>query len=211
MTIPYLNEVTLDQPAISIDLETGSLRADAPIVSIGAVRFYPDGSPLKYKDAAHYAYSSFHMFVSLQGQSHFDNDTLAWWLQTGDVDYLRRATMEGERLPEVLEALSRWIQDPVIQHGDEHRRLRPAQGSPDIWVRGNKDGTWLEEAFNRCMMPKPFQFSRVYEERTLSKFAMERGVELPERFSPEHHARWDAEYQAQRVQAVYKAFPIDKE
>ncbi len=211
MTIPFLNEPTLEQPAISIDLETGSLRSDAPIVSIGATRFYPDGSPLKFKDAAHYQYSRFHMFVSLRGQPHFDNDTLAWWLQCGDVDYLREATYNGEMLSEVLDALACWIQTPVIQHGDEHRRLRPAPEAPDVWVRGNKDGTWLEDAYKRCQMPVPFLFNRVYEERTLSKFAKERGVEMPERFSPEHHALWDAEYQAQRVQAVYKAFPVSKE
>lgn len=211
MTIPYLNEVTLGQPAISIDLETGSLRPDAPIVSIGAVRFYPDGSPLKFKDAAHYQYSRFHQFVSLRGQPHFDNDTLAWWLSSGDVDYLRQAVYEGGMLSEVLDALACWIQTPVIQHGEEHRRLRPAQDSAEIWVRGNKDGTWLEDAYKRCHLPVPFHFGRVYEERTLTKFAKERGVEMPERFTPEHNALWDAEYQAQHIQAVYKAFPINKE
>lgn len=211
MTIPYLATVNVPQPAISIDLETGGLRPDAPIVSIGATRFYPDGSALQLEDSAHFPYSSFHEFCSLQGQPHFDNDTLAWWIANGDMNTLETATRGGYSLEEVLERLSVWVTTPVVLYKDAIHRLHPYPASPEIWVRGNMDWTWLEQAFKRCKLPTPFHFAQVREQRTLTKFAQERGVEMPERFSPGHNALYDAQYQAECVQAVYKAFPIHKE
>jgi hypothetical protein len=211
MTIPYIYNHGVQQPAISIDLETGSLRPDAPIVSIGATRFYPDGRTLGFEDAAHFPYSHFHEHCRLPGQPHFDNDTLVWWVSTGDDVTLRRAAYGGEPLEEVLEKLAVWVATPVVQVGVEHHRVSPYPESPEIWVRGNMDWTWLEQAFKRCKLPTPFHYAMVREQRTLSKFAQERGVEMPERWSIEHNALNDAKYQAECVQAVYKAFPINKE
>lgn len=216
MSIPYLNFFgpPHKEPAISVDLETGGLRPDAPIVSIGAVRFYPEGEALPFQSCAHYRYDSFYRVVSLKDQPPVDNDTLGWWLAnpTVDVHTLQVAALGGDgTLAEVLRQFALWVQNPVIAHKGEMLRLRAPQEAPEVWVRGNMDWTWLEQSFKRCALPVPILYSKICEQRTLTKFAAQRGVEMPERISQEHHALHDAQYQAECVQAVYKAFPLPKE
>lgn len=209
MILPYLANTGLEQPAISIDLETGSLRPDAPIVSIGATRFYKDGRVLGVEDASHFPYSYFHQHCRLQGQPHFDNDTLVWWMSSGADNELRQAAYAGDPLEEVLERLAIWVTTPVILVNGEHGRLQPYSQAPEVWVRGNMDWTWLEQAYKRCKLPSPFNYAKIREQRTLTKFAEEHGVEMPDRLSTAHNALWDAQHQAECVQAVYKAFPIN--
>jgi len=186
-----MNPSYLNYP-ISLDLETAGIRPDAPIAAIGAVRFSPDGSPMD--GPAH----KFYLAVNLEGQTPPDASTFYWWMQQSDE--ARAAFCEGKGGATLSQALCRlrgWISGG--QAGEAFRG--------ELWVRGDRDSVWLESAHKACLLPLPYEYSKVRDQRTMVKFAEERGVQMPEREGTYHNALDDAVYQAACLQAVFKAYP----
>lgn len=183
---------------VSIDLETGGLGPNAPILAIGAVRFSTDGTPLVGEE------HEFYMAISLEGQPPVDASTFYWWLS--QPDEAREAVAKGKdgyTLPFVLQAFRYWL-----AAGTE--RAAPGMAvcvfEGEVWVRGDRDSVWLDEAHKRCGLGLPYKYSKVRDQRTLEKFAADRGVDIPWKETA-HHALEDARHQALVLQAIFKAYP----
>lgn len=191
--------MSLDYP-VMIDLETGGLGPNAPIAAIGAVRFTTDGTPLP--GSQHELYIP----VTLAGQPAPDASTMYWWMRQSDE--ARAAFCEGEHggldLFNALWKLRLWLLG--LNEGDLAVD-KPREFGGEVWVRGDRDSVWLEQAHLRSNMKLPYRFNKVRDQRTLVEFAIDRGVEMPEWRDGAHHALEDARYQVECLQAVWKAYP----
>lgn len=181
------------QLPVSIDLETASLSPDAPILSIGAVRFSYD-SNFKPTEA-----DEFYAAVDLRGQTAIDPDTFYWWLQQDDA--ARAAVLDGMgglSLSSALKDLWLWLQAGEMPVG------RKSHFSGELWIRGDRDSVWLEAAHKREGLDVPYDFRKVRDQRTLVKFAEDFGVVFPDRYTAMHDALADAKYQAECIQLAYR-------
>ena len=170
-------------PAISIDIETLSTRADAAIASIGACRFDPHGDWIG---------DIFHVHVSLTNcQRHglaIDAGTVLWWLNQGDD--ARRTLIAGQEdaapLITALDAFADFI--------------RGSGAEPDIWVNGASfDLPILAHAYRVTGMPTPWHFWQERDLRTLK--ALNKGARI-ERAGIHHTALDDAVHQARLIQHI---------
>lgn len=184
---------------VSIDLETAGLGPTAPIIAIGAVRFAPRPSeqvlPLQTRH-------DFYTPVNLVGQAPIDPSTFYWWLEQSQV--VREAALEGRdgiTLGNALRALWQWLQADTTVIG------RNSNFTGELWIRGDRDSVWLEEAHKREGIALPYRYNKVNDQRTLQSFAENRGVVMPERTGVLHDALEDARYQAECLQAIFEHYP----
>ena len=186
----------LDYP-VMIDLETAGLSPNAPIAAIGAVRFNPEGGPTVGPNP------EFYVAVNLVGQTPPDASTMYWWMKQSDE--ARAAFCEGEKgvpLAEALWMLHGWLLGQPASLFESSSEFRG-----EVWVRGDRDSVWLDEAYRRIGEPLPYKYNMVRDQRTLVKFAEERGVEMPFNEGVGHNALADAKYQVACLQTVFRAFP----
>lgn len=189
-------------PPVMIDLETGGIGPSAPIAAIGAVRFNPDGSPM---DGAE---NEFYVAVNLIGQGPPDASTMYWWMKQSDE--ARAAFCEGEQGVSLLTALWKlrhWLAGPTEHRVVMNHLNEPIVFTGELWVRGDRDSVWLDEAHRREKMPLPYKYSQVRDQRTLTKFAEERGVSMPFNEGVGHNALADAKYQVACLHEVFKVYP----
>lgn len=186
----------LDYP-VMIDLETAGLSPNAPIAAIGAVRFNPEGGPTVGPNP------EFYVAVNLIGQAPPDASTMYWWMEQSDE--ARAAFCEGKNgmpLGKALYRLHQWLT------GDAGHLFEPGPiFEGEVWVRGDRDSVWLDEAYRRVGEPLPYKYSQVRDQRTLVKFAESRGLEMPVNEGVGHNALADAQYQVACLQHVFRAFP----
>lgn len=191
----------LHELPVSIDLETAGLAPNAPILSIGAVRFVKDPTSRLLHPAAQH---EFQVTIDLKGQAAIDPSTFYWWLkQSGEA---RAAVLEGEgglSLGNALRALWQWLQADSTVVG------RQSNFTGELWIRGDRDSCWLEEAHKREGITPPYQFRNVRDQRTLVDFAERRGEVMPYRTGEAHDALEDARYQAECLQAIFQRWPED--
>lgn len=186
-TMPDIPPGTLD---VMIDLETLSTRADAAIVSIGAVWFNPQtqqvGQPI-------------HLVVdmadSIRTGGHVDGNTVAWWLALSDA--ARQSITTGKRLDMAgaLVALGRFL----------------CNVAPDsavrVWGNGaDFDMTILASAYARLNLPLPWRYYNARCFRTLRKLHPD--VQAPQFASAEHNAADDALHQALHALAILAPQPL---
>lgn len=183
---------------VSIDLETAGLGTNAPIIAIGAVRFAPEPGNQYLHGNNH----EFHVSVNLEGQTPIDPSTFYWWLeQNREAQAGVLAGQRGLSLANALRGLWHWLQADTVIVG------RNSNFTGDLWIRGDRDSVWLEEAFKREGVSVPYQFRNVRDQRTMVEFAERRGLMMPDRCSTVHDALEDARYQAQCLQAVFRKYP----
>lgn len=188
-------------PPVMIDIETGGLGPGAPIAAIGAVRFNLDGTPMEGEE------NEFYVSVSMLDQPPPDASTFYWWLKQSDE--ARAAICEGEHGMGLLSALWKlrhWISGPKA-HREVMRLELDAPHQGEVWVRGDRDSVWLEEAHKRCKLPLPYKYGKVRDQRTMVQFGADRGVDIPWQETTAHNALLDARYQVECLQAVMKVYP----
>lgn len=162
---------------VMIDLETLGKRGNSVILSIGAVKFNGDGLG-----------DEFYMVVDPQSciaaGLEMDVSTIMWWMKQSD-EARAAFEREGARLPSVLTAFSRFIQDG----GNA--------GDTRVWGNGASfDNPILGNAYHKCGMEQPWKFwnDRCY--RTVkSQFP---DSPMP-RTGTHHNALDDAKSQAQHL------------
>lgn len=177
-----------EENPISVDLETLGLSPFAAIIQIGAVAFRRDGSVA----------SAFEVTINPRGQTAPDGDTLLWWLSQGEfgAQMLQAAYSSPVTLEEALEQFAAWIRSQA--HPDSADVYDGA-----VLFRGNKDMSWLENAYDRVGMQVPFKFRNVHEQRQFMRTAVYLGFEgqTVERKGAHHDALSDAIFQAECVAA----------
>lgn len=191
---------SLEEFPVSIDLETAGLGTDAPIIAIGAVRFAPQPSCQLLTGTP--ASNEFHVAVNLVGQTPIDPSTFYWWLeQSKEAQAGALEGKDGISLGNALRALWQWLQADSTVVG------RNSNFTGKLWIRGDRDSVWLEEAHKREGIKTPYQFRNVRDQRTMVEFAEERGMVMPMRHSVAHDALEDARYQAECLQMVFEQYP----
>lgn len=183
---------------VSIDLETAGLGTNAPIIAIGAVRFVPQHC----NQILHGDNHEFHCAVNLVGQPPIDPSTFYWWLeQSKQAQVAALESKDGLSLGNALRALWQWLQadTQVIGHKSNF--------TGKLWIRGDRDAVWLEEAYKREGIKLPYTFRNVQDQRTMVEFAEERGMIMPHRSGVAHDALEDARYQAECLQMIFEKYP----
>lgn len=191
----------LHELPVSIDLETAGLAPNAPILSIGAVRFVKDPTHMLLLPPERHEFSC---TIDLKGQAPIDPSTFYWWLKQSRE--AQDGVLEGEgglSLGNALRALWQWLQADSTTVG------RESNFTGELWIRGDRDSCWLEEAHKREGIKPAYQFRKVRDQRTMVEFAEARGLVMPHRSGVAHDALEDARYQAECLQAIFQRWPED--
>lgn len=169
-----------------LDLETLSVRPNAVILIIGAVKFSRAGSlkPLKKMDVF---YRRIELDSCAELGMRVDKATVDWWKQQDEKVYYE-ALENPDRVPirQALEEFSIWM-----------------RGCKKIWGNGDDfDCTILGEAYDLCAIEKPWNFWDTRDVRTLFDLAGVRKCDLPT--DNEHHAVYDCYRQIVGVKRAFK-------
>jgi DNA polymerase III epsilon subunit-like protein len=158
---------------IMLDLETLSIRPDAAIIVIGAIKFFRKGSMISMEDS-----EKFYRRITVESCKEvglrIDKETLEWW-KTQDKNVLYEALENPDRVPlkQALQEFTEWMGN-----------------SKYVWGNGDDfDCTILGEAFSRCGMQIPWKFFLTRDCRTLFDLAGIKKSDLPSGL--EHHAIHD--------------------
>ena len=158
---------------IMLDLETLSVRPDAAIIVIGAIKFFREGDvlPLEKSD-------TFYRRITIESCKkaglRIDNSTVRWWKEQ-DKAVRYEALENPDRIP-----LNQALREFAIWMGN----------STYVWGNGDDfDCTILGEAFSRCNMKIPWKFFLTRDCRTLFDLAGIKKSDLPSGL--EHHAIHD--------------------
>lgn len=191
----------LHELPVSIDLETAGISPNAPILSIGAVRFVKDPTHMLLLPPERH---EFQVAINLQGQAPIDPSTFYWWLEQSRE--AQDAVLEGKgglSLGNALRALWQWLQ------ADSKVVGRESNFTGELWIRGDRDSCWLEEAHKREGIKPAYKFRNVRDQRTMVEFAERRGLVMPYRSGVPHDSLEDARYQAECLQAIFQRWPED--
>lgn len=191
----------LHELPVSIDLETAGISPNAPILSIGAVRFVKDPTHMLLLPPERH---EFQVAIDLQGQTPIDPSTFYWWLEQSRE--AQDAVLEGKgglSLGNALRALWQWLQ------ADSKVVGRESNFTGELWIRGDRDSCWLEEAHKREGIKPAYKFRNVRDQRTMVEFAERRGLVMPYRSGVPHDSLEDARYQAECLQAIFQRWPED--
>lgn len=177
---------------VSIDLETLGLGPYSPIIQIGAALFNSEGTIL----------DTFQVTIHPAGQSPVDLETVKWWLNQGDsgAEALRKSFNSPVWILEAMHLFSSWM--TTCQDCDESGRF----GGP-VLFRGNKDMSWLENAFETQRQHIPFHFQQVHEQRQFMRTAEFLGYDrrsMGDRLTSQHDALNDAIWQAKCAAAAVR-------
>lgn len=167
---------------LMIDLETVGNRADAAIVSIGAVKFDLDGG---IDEQGFYA--SIDMTSNMDLGRKIDEDTLLWWLKQPAA--AQQVFFEDKmHLTTALQELSDWL-------GTRHWK---------VWAKGPSfDIAMLEHAYSRsCKIEVPWEFWNSRCVRTYMDLPGAKGVEAPVE-GIKHNALSDAYQQTKTIQMIH--------
>ena len=171
-------------PPVMLDLETWGTGNDAPIVSIGAVKFTADEIT-----------DRFHVGIDPGSSKPFgrdiDPDTIIWWLDP-ERDEARRNWLALEKvdLATALYGFGTWVGEPV-----------------PIWGNGSTfDNVILRSSYAAAGLnyPTKFWLDRCYR----SVKALAPSIKL-ERIGTHHNALDDAESQARHLQAIVKHLGVE--
>jgi hypothetical protein len=158
---------------IMIDLETLSVRSDAAIVVIGAVKFSRIGG-LKPLDELDTFYRRIDLESCVENGNRVDEETMKWWKQQ-DKDARYEALENPDRMPlrQALVEFATWM-----------------KGSTFIWANSpDFDCTILAESYHKCNMAVPWKFWNTRDCRTLFDLGGISKKDLPT--GDEHNALHD--------------------
>jgi DNA polymerase III epsilon subunit-like protein len=186
---------------VMIDLETLSIRPNAVILVIGAIKFNRGETWDKITDEHNiekldYFYTRICISSCLQEGLCVDQSTEKWWNeQEYDVKY--EALLHPDRTPvkEALLSFSKWF-------GHNY--------NTKIWGNGSSfDCTILSEAFKRCGMEKPWKFYNERDLRTIIDLGGIKISHLPQ--YKKHNALWDCYRQIIGFQMAEKKIGLNQE
>lgn len=177
---------------VMIDLETMGTQPNAPIVSIGAVKFCPMNGVSPHKEDRLY------MELFWEDQMAYDRiaceETRAWWYGPKVCDKAREALEGMDSLEDMMDALDAWF---------------PKDGK--VWGNGPTfDIIKMEDVYYKAGRKEPWKFWNVRCVRTMCQvYQTARGgfkctVDVP-RMGAAHNALDDAIHQ---VKMVHKAFHL---
>lgn len=167
-----------------IDLETMATTPDCVVLTLGAVKFYPDSLDEPDQEL----YFRLELDTQVEKGRVIDESTLEWW---GNQDQEAQDEAFGEEnrvdTREALEQLRKWC-----------------MGLDTIWGQGyGFDLTILENLYRTYDMPVPWKFYQVKDSRTLFGI-MPKDPRKQLDQTGKHNALSDAYFQAKGVQLVYK-------
>lgn len=178
---------------LSLDMETLSLDPRATIIQIGAVIFDRDGRD-SFK-SMHNSNPTFNVVVDWMGQQefgrHLDKDTVQWWNEQNPKMADRLMNRPDMSYQKAVEQFDAWLRAYV-----EHR------GIDECWVKGNRDGLWIETAFESLGLKFPIMYRNI---KCIRSVATTLNVPFPivPNATP-HNALSDAIVQAIWVQDTFR-------
>ena len=191
-----------------VDLETLGVTENAPIISIGAVLFDPQGN-----DTFKALYErAFLRLIDIEDSINVcgpvEGGTLKWWMGQKDEAIKRLITGEVVSLKAALTDL--YIYTHV--RGDRNPAVANLPLPTRIWAKGpDFDCTKLDAACRKLKIKDPFFFSTRRCVRTAQDLGFPDG-EVPQFSQGVHHdARDDAVNQALMVQACYRALGLGRD
>lgn len=175
---------------VMIDLETLSTRANACILTVGAIRFdLNDSIPFdgRWQDLP--KDDVFYRRVDLESCKRLGMDinerTVEWWKKQSDDARFEAFGGDREDIESVLSSFGKWV-------GDDSK----------VWSNGACfDIPILSEAYNAIHTPEPWKFWNVRDTRTIWDVAGINRWSLPK--GDEHHALGDCYRQVWGVQEAY--------
>jgi exodeoxyribonuclease VIII len=180
---------------ISIDLETLGVRPGSVITQIGLCAF-------NRRDGHAGTMSATKIVVAPQSmidQGFFiDWSTVSWWLKQNEAARVGMADQIGKHISSALMSVGDWFVENV---GYDKKKY-------NVWGHGSGfDCTQLEIAFQKMLLPCPWDFRNVRDLRTLIDLEPATAVERP---APrvEHNAMDDAMAQAEWIQRL--TYQIEK-
>ena len=178
---------------VMLDLETLSVRSDAAIVVIGAIKFNRS-SDLVDLDKMDTFYKLITIKSCKELKFRIDKETLAWWdNQKEDVKY--EALENPNRIPlkQALQEFSNWMKPCEI-----------------IWGNGDDfDCTILGEAYNKCNIEIPWKFWNTRDLRTVMDLAKLKKSDFPKDKDQEHHALKDCYRQITYLKKALKKLNLN--
>lgn len=193
---------------LMVDLETLGVTESAPIVSIGAVLFDPQGNDTfeALYDRAFLRLIDIEDAINTCGPA--EGGTLKWWL--GQKEEAIKRLVNGEQVSLKVALQDLYIYSHV--RGDKNPKVAHLPIPQRIWAKSpDFDCTKLDAACRKCKIKDPFFFSTRRCVRTAQDLAFPNG-ELPEFKSGVHHdARDDAVNQALMIQACYRALGLGRD
>lgn len=179
---------------VSFDLETLGLKSDAMILAIGAVKFNRHTGELG---------EQFYRVIDITapcGGGTISASTVVWWMnqsaEAREAVFSNNPAVAAARV-DLRQALVEFSE--FVGFNDE----LPDGKYPDttMWQRGDKDGQWLEAAYEGMQLKLPYGFWQLDNQRTLTGLFK---PFLPVRYGVAHNALDDAMYQAQCLATVFK-------
>lgn len=185
---------------LMIDLETMGKKANAPIVSIGAVFFNP---------ATGSTGGEFYVSVSLESSMLFggnpDAETIIWWLKQSPEARSAITMNDALTLVDALELLS----DFISENSDVGSDVQ-------VWGNGASfDNVILRSSYDRAEIECPWKYWNDRDVRTMVLLGKEFGFD-PKHVMPfdgvAHNALADARHQVKYVSAIWqRLLPTDTE
>lgn len=178
-----------------LDLETMSLRSDAAIVSIGAVKFNPRNKNVgELGDPSDPEYKHFYRTVDLQSCIDLglkvDGAAVMWWLKQSATARDALADPPPAPITDVLCDFHAWFGGQRMQ----------------VWGNGaNFDGVVMRNAYEKIALPPPYLYKDEMCYRTIRKVVPE--VKWLDGINP-HHALDDAVAQAIHLQKLFNFIPM---
>lgn len=180
--------------AISVDLETLDVDADATIVSVGAVRFDPYTPEFT-------ALETFYQVLQLDGQGRsMGNDTICFWMKQGDEARNVFQAADKVELEEMLEAFTLFC---VTNAADGEADIDKQYVVDEIWAKPAMfDLSILQHAYAQFgeTPPWPHRNSRCL--RTLQ--ALYPNIPQPDWVGVKHNSLDDALNQARFIHHIMK-------
>jgi len=178
---------------VSFDLESLNIEQDAMILSIGAVKFNRYTGELGER---------FYRVIDITdklGGGTISAETVVWWMkkpaEVRDVIFSDNPAYKAARvnLRQALVEFSEFIGfDESLDEGQFP--------NVTLWQRGDRDGQWLQSAYEGMKLALPYRYWQLSDQRTLTSVFMEPNPKNPDNA---HDALADAEWQAKCLIGIF--------
>lgn len=183
-------EKHISQDEVMIDLETLSLRSNASILVLAAIKFSRK-DPEKNLSDMDIFYAKISKSSCEKIGMHIDNNTLEWW-----------KTQKPEIRNEIFSEPRENIKDVLIRFSEWFK------GCEKIWSHGATfDIPILAEAYSLCGLAVPWKFWNARDTRTLFDLTDINIWKIPDKDLHPHHALHDCYRQ---IKAVKQGFRLLK-
>lgn len=185
------NKYTEDHMNVMLDLETFSVKSNAAIISIAAIKFKRDDmwNERITKNNIN-CHDNFYTRIEIDSCKelgmHIDPKTVEWWnSQETNIKYEALVNPNRFYIREALENFTKWL-------GTDSDNIR-------IWGNGPSfDCTILKEAYNSCNMDVPWKYYNERDLRTVMELGNVKLYQLPQ--NEKHNPLFDVYRQVLALQ-----------